>query len=207
MEKSYVDKMVSENIGLVHFHAKQYTRLYKRLPLDDLIQEGVFGLIQAIEKYNPEKGSFATYASLWIRQAIRNSINQHDLIKIPVWVRRLLPSYRAILESHPSLTLQEISTNLGIPIKKLEAVQIADQFLKMNHISNIDIHKEHSYNIDELYQEIESLPSLQKTIIQKKFGLNQSSCGVNQISKSIGISRQQTLLLEKQALESLMSRL
>lgn len=39
---------------------------------EDLVQEGVFGLIRAIEKYDPERGAFSTYASYWIRQNLQN---------------------------------------------------------------------------------------------------------------------------------------
>src|SRR5256885_121478 len=52
---------------------------------EDLVQEGVIGLMAAIARYDPEKGyRFSTYATHWIRQAIGRAIDNHSrLIRLP----------------------------------------------------------------------------------------------------------------------------
>ena len=54
--------LVKANMRLV-FHIAKYYR-YRGVAYPDLVQEGIFGLIKAVEKYNPDRGfRFSTYAS------------------------------------------------------------------------------------------------------------------------------------------------
>src|SRR5206468_8069968 len=63
------ERMINSNLRLVISVARKYQG--QGLPLGDLIQEGMLGLIRAVEKFDWRKGfKFSTYGTLWIRQAI-----------------------------------------------------------------------------------------------------------------------------------------
>src|SRR3712207_5722165 len=80
------DRMINSNLRLVVSNARRYQG--QVLALGDLIQEGMLGLIRAVEKFDWRKGfRFSTYATLWIRQAIQRGLeNTSRTIRLPVHV-------------------------------------------------------------------------------------------------------------------------
>jgi RNA polymerase primary sigma factor len=80
------DRMINSNLRLVVSNARRYQG--QGLALGDLIQEGMLGLIRAVEKFDWRKGfRFSTYATLWIRQAIQRGLeNTSRTIRLPVHV-------------------------------------------------------------------------------------------------------------------------
>jgi RNA polymerase primary sigma factor len=77
-------RIILANLRLVVHVARAYRN--RGLPLLDLIEEGNLGLIQAVDRFEPERGlRFSTYASIWIRQSILRGIaEQAKSLRIPV---------------------------------------------------------------------------------------------------------------------------
>ena len=84
--KNRRQRMISANTGLVAFVAHKYKTAC--LSFDDLMQEGLVGLIKAVDRFDPERGiCFSTYAIYWIRQAIsRLIVKQDKIVPLPVAV-------------------------------------------------------------------------------------------------------------------------
>ncbi|MGH9096745.1 MAG: sigma-70 family RNA polymerase sigma factor, partial [Acidimicrobiales bacterium] len=79
-------EMAAANIRLVIHWARRYQD--RGVDLPDLIQEGTFGLMRAVDKLDWERGfRFSTYATWWIRQALQRAVQQHGrTIRLPMEV-------------------------------------------------------------------------------------------------------------------------
>jgi len=108
--------------------AKKHTN--QGLTLQDMVQEGTFGLIRAAEKFDAARGfRFSTYATWWIRQAIMRAIAMHSrVIRLPVRVHEnILRVHKARRELQASLhrspTDAEVATFVKMPLEKLHRLE------------------------------------------------------------------------------------
>jgi RNA polymerase sigma factor (sigma-70 family) len=79
-------KDATAHLRLVRRVIKRYysRSIHGRIELDDLVQEGLLGVMRAQRTWDPEKSKFSTYASMWIRQRIQRYIkNKHRLVRVP----------------------------------------------------------------------------------------------------------------------------
>ncbi len=125
-------RLVEANMRLVINIAKTYRN--KLIPLEDLIQDGAIGLMQAAERFDPDRGfRFSTYATHWIRQAIGRAIdNKSKAIRLPAHVSQSLRKVqkereRIQRETGEDPTHDELAEAVGMSSKKLHTLLQSNQ--------------------------------------------------------------------------------
>ena len=223
--------LVIGNLRLVIPVAKRFFR--PGLDFLDLIEEGNIGLLHALRKFNPRKGfRFSTYASYWIDQAVRRSIEESSkTIRIPPHAWEALRKWFREWESMSSQlgrnpTLTEMARRLNLSARQVKGVMEAVEASR--GIGSIDMTLDEDENLalkdmvsdketrepdklfsalklrDEMDIALSRLPKREKEIVTMRFGLDGGEPStLEEVGAKYRISRERVRQIQERAVSRL----
>lgn len=205
--------MVTENIGLVHHIA---ARVVHRFPSDydrdDLVQVGTLGLIDAVRRFDPDRGvRFSSYAGRRIEGAITDYLRSTD------WAPRSVRSRRRLLamaEARGATTDDEVSRLSGMDpetVRKLKADVERANLLSFERVvdagadvddsgNSIDARILSEESAQTLRSALDRLPSRQRMLVEAHFLDGRT---LTEIGEAMGVTQSRASQLKAEALGSL----
>lgn len=227
------EKMIRANLRLVVKIAQDYSNL--GLPILDLIAEGNMGLIKAIERFDPTKGTkLSTYASWWIKQYIKRALStQAKTIRLPIHlIERLTKIRRAAHRLEEKLgreaTDQEIADVLKLPVEKVahlktvaitpasleepaqqdSGMEVLGNFIPDERIIDPALTLAQKTTSEELRLLLKKLSDREIYILKLRFGIDgHTPATLEEIGQTLGLTRERVRQMQEDALFKLKQQL
>ncbi|MFH1423325.1 MAG: RNA polymerase sigma factor RpoD/SigA [Planctomycetota bacterium] len=222
--------LIRSNLRLVVSIAKHYER--HGLSIADLIEEGNLGLLKAVQKFNPKENCrFSTYASWWIKQAIKRALTDTaKMVRIPSYMVELIAKWKDAAASLTcdlgrEPTMQEIAEQLDIPHESFfiilgalnaskaassgasisgEGAWMLSEMLEDKSAKRPDEALFDMHEIEKVKKMLNAIDERDAKVLKLRYGLdNKGQRTLKQIGEVLHISRERVRQIENEALRKL----
>ena len=119
-DQAAMTELVRQNIGLVHWVARRHA--WSSVPYEDMVQEGLMGLVEALRRFDVSRGlKLTTYATHWVRHFVTRAHENDGLIRLPVASQEQLRLVkRAEHQAGPDAPIEEIAKRAGLGVRSVQ---------------------------------------------------------------------------------------
>jgi RNA polymerase sigma factor (sigma-70 family) len=219
------DKLILSNLRLVVWMAYRYR--HSGVEMSDLIQDGICGLIQAADKFEPSRGfKFSTYATWWIKQSVTRAIaDRGRTIRIPVHLHEKVvalgrPSHMLSQELGRKPTVDDVAVRAGVSIQDATRLMMVSRRPLSLHV-RVDGHPRSDLIEDsrerhvldrvsrrarrrEIRRVLNTLPHREREIIKLRYGLGDGhTYTLEEVARVFRVSRERIRQIEKDVIVAL----
>jgi RNA polymerase primary sigma factor len=206
-KKEIQQELLEGNLRFVITVSKQYQN--QGLDLPDLIAEGNYGLMKAIENFDWSKGlRFISYAVWWVRQSILQSLNENArTIRLPVNVVQELHRAKKELDSAGVALPEKFATlpytiNLDNPLNE-EGDTLLDIIVNPNaELADANLSTEDTLK-KKLIEMLDVLDNRERVIIEDYFGLSGNTRTLEDIGGDFSLTKERVRQIKEKALRKL----
>jgi RNA polymerase primary sigma factor len=221
------ERMIESNLRLVYSLARGFNN--HDVPLDDLVNEGILGLMEAIKRFDPAKGCrFSTYATHWIKQSLRCGIATHGrTVRISPYMREMIGKMRQVSarftsEEERQPTDEEIARRMEVPLSSVALIRKAmhvtistDQPLIFGNEESIadQLEDTKSPMPEEEYLKTADVPAVLELldtiggrgaeILRTHYGIGREPLTLIEIGRTLNLTKERVRQIENQAIRKL----
>ncbi|MCQ8102689.1 sigma-70 family RNA polymerase sigma factor [Methylomonas sp. SURF-2] len=227
--KSLRQEMIASNTGLVAFVAHKYKTV--SLSFEDLMQEGMVGLIKAVDRFDSARGNcFSTYAVYWIRQAIsRLIVKQDKVVPLPVALAEKSSPIFEVMRNTYLLherwpTFAELKASCDLSEQEIKTISSYYQSTYMQDgggseeddaMSLMEKMQQQQFNlplqdlidtdlVSYMDRAVATLPEKQAVILSMRFGLkNHTEMTLQAVADQLQVTRERVRQIQNEALQKL----